>query len=455
MDWLKQLSVVALTVVVFLCVTACAQELGEGSGTVSQPASTPSVLSTPLSPQSTVRPTPREKGDEFWAFPCGPSPQELGFEVAHFSDLFLEWTPDGSQLMFSYGTAIWIVETAGSHMRMLVDANPSGEFYNGFSADISADGTQVVFSTCQYPWDTQSSGARPGSALLSLPAYSPDLYDIALIGIDGGVPERLTDNPFFDHFPAWSHDGKRIAYMAFKDEKTYAGKVIMTMAADGSELREVEGTRDLAIASAPLAWSPTEELLAYRLYDDQNWPTQFFLYTVRADGSGLQSIADNVVSEVSWSPDGQQIALARLVGKEIGLYTLTADGSDLKFLLAITDLEEYLAWTTEFRSYLNTLSWSPDGSRLLYSCHEVACVVDLKSGQSIGLVADNPNWYRQPFVAAWSPDGSRIAIYTPGYVFDDVPAQLFTVARDGTNRRDLIRMDDSNLVPANPPQETP
>ena len=69
--------------------------------------------------------------------------------------------------MFSHGTAIWIADAAGTQLRMLVDANPRGDFHYGFHADLSPDGLQVVFSTCQFPWDAQSLAARRSNALLS------------------------------------------------------------------------------------------------------------------------------------------------------------------------------------------------------------------------------------------------------------------------------------------------
>ena len=60
---------------------------------------------------------------------------------------------------------------------------------------------------------------------------------------------------------------------------------------------------------------------------------------------------------------------------------------------------------------------------------------------------------RDFYYAAWVPDGSRITIYTPGDPLEEVPPELYTIARDGTDRRDLKRLDeDGNFLPANPPQ---
>ena len=136
MKWLKHSLVVALAIVVCLGMTACAQELGEGSVQVAQTTPKPS-------PQPTVSPTPAPRTEP--TVSCGPPSGEELYEFSPFSDIFLEWTPDGSKLMFSHGSAIMIIDSDGTQLRMLVDAYPRGILRYGFLADISPDGTQIVF----------------------------------------------------------------------------------------------------------------------------------------------------------------------------------------------------------------------------------------------------------------------------------------------------------------------
>ncbi len=131
MKWLKHSLVVALAIVVCLGMTACAQELGEGSVQVAQTTPKPS-------PQPTVSPTPAPRTEP--TVSCGPPSGEELYEFSPFSDIFLEWTPDGSQLMFSYSTDVWFVDVAGTNLRLLVDADPHSHYHRflyGFHAEIS------------------------------------------------------------------------------------------------------------------------------------------------------------------------------------------------------------------------------------------------------------------------------------------------------------------------------
>ena len=48
---------------------------------------------------------------------------------------------------------------------------------------------EIVYSTCEYPLDG---------------------YEIAAVRVDGTDKRRLTEDGYFDHYPVWSPDGRRI-----------------------------------------------------------------------------------------------------------------------------------------------------------------------------------------------------------------------------------------------------
>ena len=409
------------------------------------------------------------------AYPCGPN----SWTGRYYHENFLEWTPGGDLLIFSYRHSLYVVSADGTRLRDLVQVNRDHDFRFGFYADVSPDGRSVVYSTCEFQTRENHD------------------YEIAIINIDGTGMLRLTSNTHADHYPVWSPDGSRIAFIAEAQDigDIYVGLYFediefYTMKADGTDVRLMASTireipaegRDnqksmapsksvtkerkdvtgsfeesglIGITLTPSAWSSDGVHLAFLVNEGPYLPFQRVLYTGQIDGSGLTRIAEDVVSVAAWSLDGQLLAVARYVGDDVALFTMAADGSDPKQITTITARKRLDDWYGRYKYSIHTVAWSPDGSHILFTCDLGVCVVDVRDGSVTGLVQGGRQ-SREPYIAAWSPDGSRIAIYTPGYIHSDVPARLFTVARDGTDRIDLLGVDaDGNLVPANSPQETP
>jgi WD40 repeat protein len=172
------------------------------------------------------------------------------------------WSPDGSRLLYRVegpeGAAvdpsrdgIWIVEADGNGNRSISKA--SGIFGGGHSQPWSPDGTRVLMA-----------GARLGGG-------RPRIW---VMKTDGTEPRALTPDSYEAQYPAWSPDGKRIAFSAVIEGRFE----LFVMNADGSDIH-------------PLTKGP-----------EDNWP--------------------------SWSPDGTRLAF----GSGQGLAVMNADGSDIRTL---------------------------------------------------------------------------------------------------------------------------
>ena len=407
-------------------------------------------------------------------YPCGmylngPRPDSYHHQ-------FLAWTPDGRHLIFNGGrTAMWMVNAEGTSARMLIDINPGQPAKYGFYADVSPDGSQIVYATCEFQTEGEVTHSEREN-------YH---YEIAVLELRSGERQRLTQNKYIDHYPVWSPDGSNIAFVANPPRERNInwevhGARLFTMAVSGSDVRnaapmlpilsysQILANRDDArvpklngVALFPPVWSPDGEKLAFLVSEGEYAPLRKVLYTVRLDGTELTRLVEDVVSVASWSPDGQQLAVAKYAGEAVALFTLAADGSDEKLITTIIDNMRIFQnrYGGHYQSKVLTVSWSSGGTQILYSCDLGACVVNLEDGQVTGLVTELEVRDSVPYLAAWSPDGSRIALFAPvapttnytGYV---MPPALFTVARDGSDRRDLaLRDDDGNLVPAHPPQD--
>jgi dipeptidyl aminopeptidase/acylaminoacyl peptidase len=128
-------------------------------------------------------------------------------------------------------------------------------------------------------------------------------------------------------------------------------------------------------------------------------------------------------SEVTWSPDGMQLAYTA----PGGLYVLdVATGESRRIDYCGIDMLGC------------TLAWSPDGSRIAVARGPSPLeLIDPTSGESTTL--ETPEGTVQP---TWSPDGRRIAFQAiEGFGTDPQHARLYVINRDGSDLRLLVEMD--------------
>ena len=106
-------------------------------------------------------------------------------------------------------------------------------------------------------------------------------HEIYVMNADGSGSRRLTHNRAFDGEPAWSPDGRKIA---FQSTKAIGGnKEIYVMNADGSGKRNL--TRNPAKDGRP-SWSPDGRRIAF--VSDRDGRLE--AHVMNADGSGQRSL---------------------------------------------------------------------------------------------------------------------------------------------------------------------
>jgi len=157
-------------------------------------------------------------------------------------------------------------------------------------------------------------------------------------------------------------------------------------------------------------------------------------------------------SSVSWSPDGQRLAFARLHDETMQLVTMLTDGTGERVVRTIGDLDRQVLEATvratgKFYPLLQ-VAWSPDSAHILYGCESQVCVVNL-AGELVGRTPEEFANKQGRAAAAWAPDGSRIAVRAAPNPSSNGAVKLYTMAPDGSDVRVLVRGDgNGGLEPA-------
>ena len=103
------------------------------------------------------------------------------------------------------------------------------------------------------------------------------------MNVDGSGQTRLTNDPSEDDTPAWSPDGKQIAFTSGRDGSREESEVYV-MDADGSKPRRL--TNRPGIDAFPV-WSPDGSKIAYH-----SKPLLFPIFLMNATGSDPENLTN-------------------------------------------------------------------------------------------------------------------------------------------------------------------
>jgi Tol biopolymer transport system component len=250
------------------------------------------------------------------------------------------WSPDGRKLAF----AIQLRGSAG-----LCDRAGA---CNEEIFVINADGTGLRRLTWNTVPDGPAAWSPDGRKIAFMSWRDGTGADVFVMNADGSDQRNLTRKPGNEVGPGWSPDGRAIVFTAVPPgqpiwvggSRSASGpyRDVYVMNADGSGQRNLTHTREAEEYAA--AWAPDGRTIAFAAYDGRSNR----IFVINADGSGRHALTHEITETfVSWSPDGRKIAFF-----DAGISVVNADGSGVR----------RLARNVSFTGP----SWSPDGRKLIF-----------------------------------------------------------------------------------------
>ena len=238
---------------------------------------------------------------------------------------------------------------------------------------------------------------------------------------DGVNVRRVTISRTLNNNPAWSPDGRAIAYTAWRPHMD----VFVSHIYQGRLESPAGGSLD--VQNWLPAWSPDGSQLAFTSSRDGNSE----LYTMDADGKNLRRLTHHPSIDTSptWSPQGHQLAFVSDRSGSLQVYVVGVDGTGLRRIT--------------FESHCDRPTWSPAPyNEIAYSSqtgpgHDIK-VVDLATNEvrqlTFGLGTNESPSY--------APNGRHVAFSSTR---GSGKKQIWVIGRDGRGLRRITGTGNNEM----------
>lgn len=279
------------------------------------------------------------------------------------------YAPDGQSIYYGFESGLYQIRVSPAGERIgepveLISPSPS----RPRQFTLSADGKKIAYTSLLIT-----------SNIWSLPV-SPVTHEAA-----GGPVPLTQDRSFRNLFPAWSPDGKKLAFHSWK---TGGISNIWLMDADGRN-----ATQLTTEGGAYPNWFPDGERLAFFWLQGKRWLWTIDLKT--GEEKPLNEFGEHG-EYMRLSPDGRQVAFNSTRGGTMNTAVIAVDGGEARQL-------------TADKEFMGFACWSPDGKLLALQVGRGddthVAVMPSGGGDITQLTSDKG----QSWIYSFSPDGDRIA----------------------------------------------
>jgi Tol biopolymer transport system component/C-terminal processing protease CtpA/Prc len=254
--------------------------------------------------------------------------------LSNFADGRVIWPSisyDGREIVFEHNFRIWKLDTESGKaseveiQRRGASAGPAVEHLRLTDQiselELSPDGKKIAFVVRGEVFAASAADGGDAARVSDSSAdeyqvtWSPDSRRLVYVSDRGGTPHlftydfnnntesQLTNDPADDAAPSFSPDGKLLAFLRNAKELRVLNVV------DKQERVVATGVfeRPPIIADRPIVWSPDSKWLAYLPVADNQFKNVNLVQVENNGGKAASFLANVFSNTVSWSPDGTYI----------------------------------------------------------------------------------------------------------------------------------------------------
>ena len=277
-----------------------------------------------------------------------------------------------------------------------------------------------------------SATYRGGNGRIAFAEHGPGGVDIYSVLASGRGKFKLTSHRARDSAPAYSPDGRRVAFHS--DRGARGVSEIWTVNADGSRERRI--TRLNGDAMFP-DYSPDGSRIAFSGH--ARGRAKMDVYVINANGRRLVRLTKGTGNDERpvWSPGGRKIAFVSDRSGVAQVYVMRADGTRQRRL-------------TTVRKTHYGVDWSPDGRRLVYdegNPGEATSIWMMNADGSGKRQLTPTTGVIRDFGPAWSPDGKQIVFTRVFGTSREARQSIFVMDANG-KRQHALTPGGKQVMPA-------